>query len=58
MSDSNVLVLVDDDGEEYEVDASDCEEDESGEGVWCCFSEDGEEHYFEYEDEEDDSEEE
>lgn len=54
MSDSNVLVLVDEDGEEYEVDAADCEEDESGEGVWCCFSEDGSDDYFEYEDEEGD----
>ncbi len=58
MSDSEVLVLVDSDGEEYEVDAADCEEDESGEGVWCCFDEDGEDEFFEYVDDEESDEEE
>lgn len=42
------------DGEDcYEVDDADCEEDESGEGVWVCFDEDGVDNYFEYCDEDD-----
>lgn len=44
------VVLVDYDGEEYEVDAADVEEGEhDGElGVWCCFEEDGLDEFFPY----------
>lgn len=44
------VVLVDYDGEEYEVDAADVEEGEvDGEaGVWCAFEEDYEDQFFPY----------
>lgn len=55
MSESNYLVLVDDDGEEYEVDAADCEESEDGTGVYLLAAE-GEDHedFYEYLDEDED----
>jgi hypothetical protein len=42
------MILIDDDGQAYNVPASECEEDESGQGVWCCFDEDYVDTYFEY----------
>lgn len=50
--------LYDTDGECYEVDEADVEEDESGEGVWCCFDEDYVDNYFEYCDDEEEEDEE
>jgi hypothetical protein len=41
------MVLIDDDGCEYDVADEDCEAD--GNGVWCCFDEDDVDTYFEYE---------
>lgn len=41
------MVLVDDDGCEYDVADEDCEFDEDG--CWCCFDEDEVDTYFEYE---------
>jgi len=51
---NDCLVLVDDDGEEYEVEASDVEEDADGSGVWLLAAGDEEfEYFYEYADEED-----
>lgn len=51
MSNENVdLILVDEDGSEYDVEASDVEEDEDGTGVWLLAAEDEEfEDFYEYE---------
>lgn len=41
------MTLMDDDGSLYDVADEDCEE--TDEGVWCCFDEDGVDNLFEYE---------
>jgi hypothetical protein len=41
------MVLIDDDGEAYDVADEDCEFDEGG--CWCCFDEDETDCYFEFE---------
>lgn len=51
---SEYLILVDENGDEYEVDADDCEESEDGSGVYLLAA-DGEEFedFYEYLDEDD-----
>lgn len=51
MSNENVgLILVDEDGSEYDVEASDVEEDEDGSGVWLLAADgEDEEYFYEYE---------
>lgn len=46
------MLLIDDDGELYEVEDADCEEDSDADGVWVCFDEDGEDEFFFYVDDE------